>query len=149
MGVAEVSATIQPRKGGTVCKAHFDLLHQRVEVDRAVLDACAACQRSREARAEYIQQHETIDPTQPYGVHISLRCKNHPDLRWSTKNISYIGARSVFYQEGLSGPECPCLMSDLEVVPDEPCIHPGVFAQPGRDSEHCYRCDRDVPIEEL
>ena len=32
-----------------------------------------------------------------YGQHIALTCKNHPDLRWSTKNIEYIGARHIFF----------------------------------------------------
>lgn len=31
----------------------------------------------------------------------------------------------------------------------EPCIHPGVFARTSRPSEHCYTCNRDVPIQEL
>jgi len=32
----------------------------------------------------------------------------------------------------------------------EPCIHPGVFARgPVPGSEHCWRCDTDVPREEL
>jgi hypothetical protein len=29
--------------------------------------------------------------------HIGLTCKNHPNLTWSTKNISHIGARSIFF----------------------------------------------------
>lgn len=33
----------------------------------------------------------------PYGQHIPLTCENHPELRWHTKNISPIGARSIFF----------------------------------------------------
>jgi hypothetical protein len=57
----------------------------------------------------------------PYGQHIDLRCKNHPHLRWSTKNISHIGARKVFYDlmDVCDEPECSCPLSDLEPVPIE------------------------------
>ncbi len=58
----------------------------------------------------------------PYGRHIALRCKNHPHLRWSTKNIDYIGARTIFYslmQGDPKEPECSCPASDLEPVPAE------------------------------
>ena len=54
-----------------------------------------------------------------YGIHILLKCRNHLDKRWSTKNILYIGARSLFYDiggtydHGKMGPECDCPMSDL------------------------------------
>lgn len=48
----------------------------------------------------------------PYGQHIALSCKNHPELRWSTKNIEYIGARSIFWLSML-GNECPCSPADL------------------------------------
>lgn len=34
--------------------------------------------------------------------HVSLTCRNHPDLRWMTKNIDYIGARSIFFRGGWS-----------------------------------------------
>ena len=59
-----------------------------------------------------------IDPDQPWGQHIDLRCRNHPELRWHTKNIDFIGARTIFFrgfEEGLA--ECPCPLRDLEVVP--------------------------------
>jgi hypothetical protein len=55
-----------------------------------------------------------IDPAQPWGQHIDLTCRNHTDLRWSTKNIDYIGARSIFYHG--HGPECDCPASDLVVA---------------------------------
>jgi hypothetical protein len=51
----------------------------------------------------------------PYGQHIAVRCKNHPDKVYSTKNIAPIGARSLFPQ--FSGPECECSIADMEVVP--------------------------------
>ena len=49
-----------------------------------------------------------------YGQHIALTCKNHPDLRWSTKNIEYIGARHIFFLG--KGMECDCPARDLHVV---------------------------------
>jgi hypothetical protein len=51
----------------------------------------------------------------PYGQHIMLTCKNHPNLRWSTKNIDYIGARHIFFDldRKCNGYECPCPASDL------------------------------------
>jgi hypothetical protein len=27
----------------------------------------------------------------------------------------------------------------------EPCIHPGVFAIDDAPTQHCHRCDRDIP----
>lgn len=54
-----------------------------------------------------------------YGQHIPLRCKKHPDKRWSTKNIAPIGCRKICYNlysvEGM-GPECDCPLSDLEAL---------------------------------
>lgn len=51
-----------------------------------------------------------------YGVHIPLKCKNHLNKRWWTKNILYIGARSLFYNlhrvTGM-GSECNCPITDL------------------------------------
>lgn len=31
------------------------------------------------------------------GAHIALTCRNHPNLRWTTKNIGRIGARTIFF----------------------------------------------------
>jgi len=59
-----------------------------------------------------------IDKTQPEGAHIELTCRNHPNLRWTTKNIDFIGARSIFYGT-YDPPECNCPLSDLMVVPKE------------------------------
>ncbi len=57
-----------------------------------------------------------ICKSHPYGEHIALKCVNHPEKKWSTKNIEYIGARSIFY-EGFNnknmGLECDCPMKDL------------------------------------
>lgn len=69
---------------------------------------------------------DTYDPRitkkAPYGRHIGLRCRNHPELTWSTKNISPIGCRTLFYNLGGypdAPPECACPMRDLEVIPIE------------------------------
>jgi hypothetical protein len=74
----------------------------------------------------------------------SLTCINHPDLRWSCKDLAvsegkYNGARHIFYrgsvQYDASGeakrfgdnsgldcergaPECPCPVSDLVLSPE-------------------------------
>ena len=58
-----------------------------------------------------------ITDAAPYGQHITLTCKNHPDLRWSTKNIDRIGARTIFFDldRVCSEPECACPASDLIV----------------------------------
>ena len=54
-----------------------------------------------------------------YGKHIDLYCVNHPEKRWSTKNIGSIGSRNIYYNLGCVqgvGPECSCPGSDLRVV---------------------------------
>ena len=54
-----------------------------------------------------------------YGVQICLTCRNHQDLRWSTKNIGPIGCRTIFYNlmgdqpAGIAAPECTCPASAL------------------------------------
>ena len=56
-----------------------------------------------------------------YGVHIGLTCKNHTNLRWSTKNIDRIGARTIFYDgdvDDMGQPECSCHMNDLYPIPN-------------------------------
>jgi hypothetical protein len=56
----------------------------------------------------------------PSGVMFELACKNHPNLRWITKNpwvrsLHYIGTESA--DEDLwSVPECACPMDDLLVI---------------------------------
>lgn len=101
-----------------VCRAHYDALGAAAWEDRdAIRDESADCRECRMlnlAQRVHDQLYETIVPTVQYGRHIALTCRNHPDLRWSTKNIWHIGARSIF----ATGEECPCPGSDLIVAPD-------------------------------
>lgn len=63
---------------------------------------------------------DRITKKAPYGVQIELRCKCHPEKRWSTKNISHIGARTIFYNLNWvpeMDEECNCPASLLEVMP--------------------------------
>lgn len=71
-----------------------------------------------------------IDSASPYGAHISLTCRRHPGLRWTTKNISYIGARSIFYVTRRH-PECACLARDLVPVRPPLVLAPGPDVPPG------------------
>jgi len=69
------------------------------------------------------QGDQRIVPWASYGEHIDLMCSKHPDKRWSTKNILYIGARNIFYNlmhtQGM-GTECTCSIGELEpVVPED------------------------------
>lgn len=99
---------------GTLCHAHFE--RKRGTEDRLTMAdvlACPDCVSARMADERRIQATHTIDPSQPYGQHIALTCQHHPDLRWHTKNIDYIGARTIFCA---SNDECQCPMSDLVVV---------------------------------
>ena len=60
-----------------------------------------------------------INAQKPYGQHIDLFCVNHPNKRWSTKNIDGIGCRTIFYNLGRDpnmGPECDCSARDLAPV---------------------------------
>lgn len=52
----------------------------------------------------------------PHGQHVPLYCVNHPDMRWSTKNIAPIGARNIFFNGKPGEKECPCPCSDLRVL---------------------------------
>lgn len=63
----------------------------------------------------------------PHGQHVELYCVNHPEKRWSTKNIDSIGCRTIFYNldnNPSMGPECSCPVSCLRPVeidgPDVP-----------------------------
>lgn len=51
-----------------------------------------------------------------YGCHIPLYCVNHPELRWHTKNIAPIGARTIFFAGEYGQRECSCPASDLRVL---------------------------------
>jgi hypothetical protein len=109
----------QDMAAGLMCATHFN----RIRDDRPKqweVNECADCQAAKQTQAEYMQQHCTIDPDQPYGHHIALTCRNHPSLRWSTKNIDFIGARSLFFLTPATL-ECPCPASDLIVYKEEPC----------------------------
>ena len=59
-----------------------------------------------------------------HGVQIRLTCRNHIDLRWSTKNIAPIGCRTIFYNlmgdqpAGRAAPECSCPACDLVAAAD-------------------------------
>jgi len=52
-----------------------------------------------------------------HGEHIDLCCKNHPNLRWSTKNIAPIGCRKIFFDLMRKLPadtqECECSINEL------------------------------------
>ncbi len=53
---------------------------------------------------------------QVYGQHIPLTCKNHPKLRWNTKNIYPIGCRTIFFNcvyQVAGARECDCTARDL------------------------------------
>lgn len=83
--------------------------------------------------------------------HIILTCKNHPDLRWSCKEIavnpdgSYNGLRNIFYRGRLEGPailyvdksgiagpfdrchpECSCSPKDMTFAPENITYDPYV-----------------------
>lgn len=72
-----------------------------------------------EAREIMVTSDDRITTLAERHEHIALTCRNHPDKRWSTKNIGHIGARSIFYNlmsvEGM-GPECNCSANDLVPV---------------------------------
>jgi hypothetical protein len=68
-----------------------------------------------------------ITTNEHYVVPVGLTCKNHPALRWSTKNIGAVCntgevegrimfSRTIFY-EGEYGTECSCPASELVTLP--------------------------------
>jgi hypothetical protein len=97
---------------GLVCRFHFN----NRTGSMADVAACVYCQEIQRLDREKTQREDTIDPDQEWGAHIALTCRNHPDLRWSTKNISYIGARSIFFSDHDLSKECDCSARDLVVV---------------------------------
>lgn len=78
--------------------------------------------------------------------HVTLTCKNHPDLRWSCKEIAfdegygYNGMRNIFFNGDVktgemgeltenftwSG-ECKCPATDLVRAPEDVAEFPGVL----------------------
>jgi len=80
--------------------------------------------------------------------HVILTCKNHPELRWSTKEIScnsggkpgdpayYNGSRHIFFNGRTTGKmfsdnsglecsidtECSCPPSDLIIAPEDALV---------------------------
>ncbi len=64
----------------------------------------------------FVTDGKRICDNSDYGKHIVLRCKNHPEKTWSTKNIAYIGCRSLFYNlynDPKQGQECDCSIREL------------------------------------
>lgn len=61
---------------------------------------------------------DVITDKAEYGAHIALYCINHLELRWSTKNIDYIGARTIFF-DSRTGLECSCPPTKLRAVLEE------------------------------
>lgn len=105
--------------------------------------SCSAPTAAKNWRTN-LDYEDRIDVNRPRGEHIPLTCKNHPELRWSTKNIGALRedgspmlARNIFFfgvatekeptgemfpkdenGEYLPAPrECPCSPKDLRVVP--------------------------------
>lgn len=69
--------------------------------------------------------------------HVTLTCKNHPNLRWSCKSIAYSpgvgynGQRHIFFMGSADAPwdvvkdgkviaECACPSTELVLAPDDP-----------------------------
>jgi len=84
-----------------VCHTHFEAYaHAKAdgrtwaEIDEEV-KSCEDCKAARQKRIDDMQQNQTIDPAQPYGQHIGLVCRVCGTMG-TTKNISFIGARTVF-----------------------------------------------------
>lgn len=108
---------------GNVCPEHFRATGHNGKLKsemtfaelRAVADNCDGCREANRVAMERIQREHTIDPNQGYGVHIALFCADHPELRWTTKNIDGIGCRSIFFNP-TSGTECDCSIGLLRVV---------------------------------
>lgn len=103
-----------------MCPSCYETYRAKHDAFDAECDACEACTTARAAWFERIQRTQTIDPDQPYGEHILLKCAKHPWLRWHTKNIDFIGARTLFFKGSVNPDEapeeCPCSTSFLEVV---------------------------------
>lgn len=58
----------------------------------------------------------TINPDKPWGEKIELRCSKCGMTGWHTKNIEYIGARTIFWEHEEGKKECDCDVKYLEPV---------------------------------
>ena len=92
---------------GTVCHEHFELATHGFNGSN---EGCLDCEVAKQVARDRLQQ-QAIDPAQPYGQHIGLVCRACGQ-GYSTKNISPIGARSIF----ASSVGCDHPLSDLEVA---------------------------------
>ncbi len=76
---------------------------------------------------------------EPYGRHIQLKCKVHTNKRWSTKNIQYIGARTIYYNlqgiEGM-GPECSCSINELVPLTEDEVLQEMIDEEEGKKSTY-------------
>jgi hypothetical protein len=99
---------------GTMCREHFEQRDPRPL--QTECDECPNCIEERQKYRDRLQRDHTIDPAQPIGKHIKLTCKRHPGLFWTTKNIDYIGARSIFFASGAGQTECDCSVNELTVA---------------------------------
>lgn len=102
---------------------------------------------------KYAQINERIVPWASYGEHISITCKNHPELRWHTKNIGGIGSRSIFFTNW-PAEECSCSGGLLEpLIPENweqkivplkiitcSCCKEPLAEEKYRNSTHCHEC---------
>ena len=96
---------------------HYDAQHTQLEYARALRGL--ARELETEAEFENVARDDRISTAYGYG-NVPLTCVNHPHMRWSTKNISYIGARTIYYELGndhITEPECKCSINDLIVLP--------------------------------
>ena len=99
-------------------------------------------------------QHGKLTDKSPYGEHISLTCKHHPHLRWSTKNIAPIGARNIFFKGEakdtrimamMYASECSCPSSDLLLVEEMSSV-PGFTEKELEDATNSgssWHCEYD------
>jgi hypothetical protein len=59
---------------------------------------------------------DRIDQTVERTDKVMLTCVNHPDLRWMTKNISHIGARSIFFRGSVTDERPAWPFGSLDLV---------------------------------
>lgn len=93
------------------CYTSYSAIFDALREDEA---NCPDCIAERQANEDRLQANNTIDPRYRYGAHIDLTCRLHPHLTWNTKNIDYIGARTIFFRgwdKGLT--ECQCSLRHL------------------------------------